>query len=136
MITYIEVNNVRYPAIIGGKMNDRDWDNRESKYIRAEMTYEEAVTNFVNGVSWSIIQEIEEEIEEVIENKEKESNNKIETVIKKIKKEEIFDNSDFSIAGEIVDHRDGTITIKMGKPNEFEKAMATIDELLITMEVL
>ena len=48
--------------------------------------------------------------------------------------ENVFDNSEFSIAGEVIDHRDGTVTIKMGKPNELEVALSTIDEILISME--
>ena len=125
-MTYVEINNKRYVATIGGKMRDRDWDDRESKYIRAEITYDEALANFVNGVTWNIIQESEDNIEKVDDKGVRTT----ETVIK----EDVFDNSDFNIAGELIDHRDGTITIKMGKPNDIEIAMSTIDEILIAME--
>ena len=127
-MTYVEINGNRYVATIGGKMNDREWNGRESKYIHAEITYEEAITHFVDGATWSIIQEVDETEVEYIDDK---GNNCVKNIIK----EEVFDNSEFNIAGEIIDHRDGTITIKMGKPNELELAMATIDNILIAMEV-
>lgn len=40
-----------------------------------------------------------------------------------------IDLSDFSIAGEVVDHRDGTCTVLMGKPTEIEILQAKIAEL-------
>ena len=40
-----------------------------------------------------------------------------------------YDKSEFSIAGDIVDHRDGRITVYMAKPTEGEKEKARADEL-------
>lgn len=90
MNTYIEINGLRYPALITGRISDKDWDGRETKTIDLEMTYAEVLENFVDGVSWNIIY-IEED------------------------REEIYDNSDFCISGPITDNRDGTVSIKMGK---------------------
>jgi hypothetical protein len=126
-MTYVEINDKRYIATIGGRMHDNSWDGRESKYIRAEITYEEAIKNFIDGANWKIIQEFEENVIE---------KNKVgQETVKTVKKEDVFDNSDYNMAGEIIDHRDGTVTIKMGKPNELEIAMKTIDDILIAMEV-
>lgn len=33
-----------------------------------------------------------------------------------------WDNSAYSLSGDITDHRDGTVTIKMGKPTDLEDA--------------
>ena len=33
---------------------------------------------------------------------------------------EEYDNSDCCLAGDVTDHRDGTITVKMGKPTAAE----------------
>ena len=33
-----------------------------------------------------------------------------------------WDNSAYSLSGAITDHRDGTVTIKMGKPTDLEDA--------------
>ena len=38
------------------------------------------------------------------------------------------DLSAYSIAGDIVDHRDGTVTVFMGKPTELELTNAELDE--------
>ena len=40
-----------------------------------------------------------------------------------------MDLSEFSIAGEIVDHRDGTYTVLMGKPTELEILRAQLETL-------
>lgn len=39
------------------------------------------------------------------------------------------DMSDYSLSGDITDHRDGTVSIKMGKPTETESAKATVTVL-------
>lgn len=121
MATYIEINNVRYPAIITGRLNDKDWDNRASKAIKVEMTYADALNNFVDDVDWNIIQEIEVQNEIIDE----EGNSTFETIIE----EEIYDNSEYCIAGDIIDHRDGTVTVKMGRPTA-EELLALIEEVL------
>lgn len=119
MNTYVEVNSTKYPAVITGRLNDKDWDNRETKAIKIEMTYADAIELFVDGCSWNIIQERVVHHHEVAENGEI-------TVVEKVETES-YDNSEYCIAGPITDNRDGTIVIKMGK--------YTNEELLL-MEVL
>ena len=111
-MTYVKINETLYPAEISGKMEDRDWDKRESKAITLEMDHATAESLFVDGRGWSIVDEVQvpdpktgEPITQPVE----------------------YDNSDFSVAGDIIDHRDGTVTVKMGK--------YTIEEMLL-MEVL
>jgi hypothetical protein len=119
MGTYVELNNAKYPAIITGRLNDKDWDNRETKSIKMEMTYAEAVALFVDGCSWNIIQYHVIPHNEVNENGET-------TVVEKVETES-YNNSEYCIAGPITDNRDGTVVVKMGK--------YTNEELLL-MEVL
>lgn len=114
MATYIKINDVQYPATIGGRMNDKDWDNRESKIIKLEMTYEQVKELFVDGVAWSIVQENMVQHNEVDENGEVKLVEEVEV--------ESYDNSEYCIAGSITDHRDGTVTIKMGKLTDLEEA--------------
>ena len=121
MLTYVEVDNNKYLATITGRLNDREWNNRESKAITVEMAYEDAVNIFVDDVSWNIVQEYEELVEQINENGE--------TVFVSTTKTETYDNSDYSIAGDIVNHRDGTITVKMGKPTA-EELLALFEEVL------
>ena len=113
MATYIEINEHQYPAQIIGKIYDDDWNGRDSKSIILEMTYEEAVTLFVDDVEWKIIQDHQKLIDTI--------NEETGEVIQEWKNiPEIFDNSDYCIAGDIIDHRNGKVTVKMGKPTAEE----------------
>lgn len=113
-MTYVKIGETKYPAFVAGRVMDKDWDNRASKYITLEMSYEDALNIFVNDIKWSIISEIEEPVEIV----DDEGNVIHETEIV----EDIYDNSEYSIAGDITDHRNGTITVQMGMPTDLEKA--------------
>ena len=97
-MTSIKINNELYPASISGKMQDHDWDDRQSKAITLTMTPAAAAELFVDGLEWSIVDEEEE-----------------------------FDNSDYSIAGDITDHRDGTVTVKMGRPTALAEKTEHLD---------
>lgn len=77
---------------------DRDWDDRESKVIHLEMDYDTANKTFVDGTTWKIKNVITEDLVEE------------------------YDNSDFSVRGDLTVHTDGTVSVKMGKPTELEIA--------------
>lgn len=111
-MTYIKINDTLYPATISGKVTDKDWDNRASKAITLEMDYETASKLFVDGLNWSIVQRDEDPVYD--ENGEPTGTGEIHVTE--------YDNSDYSLAGDITDHRDGTITVKMGKLTELEEA--------------
>ena len=110
-MTYIKINETLYPATISGRMADKKWDNRESKLITLEMDYTNANKLFTNGLAWSIVQK--EEIPMFDEN-----GTQTGTEIKETE----FDNSEYCLAGDITDHRDGTITVRMGKLTALEEA--------------
>lgn len=118
MAIRVEINGVQYPASITGRLNDKDWDNRASKAIELEMAYADALGIFVDDVQWAIVQDVQEHVEYEDENGE------IKTEI--VTKDERYDNGEYSIAGDIIDHRNGKITVKMGKP--------TAEELLAMLE--
>ena len=122
-MTFIKINETLYPATINGKMADRDWDNRESKSITLEMDYETAKALFVDGVAWAIVQQSEVPVYQMDENGEyvlDENGNPIQTGTEEQETE--FDNSEYNLAGDLTDHRDGTITVKMGKLTDLEEA--------------
>jgi hypothetical protein len=113
MSTYVEINKIQYPATIAGKIYDEDWNGRESKAITLNMSYEDASTIFVDDIEWKIIQDHNELVDIVDE-----ETGYIVQELRNIPYE--FDNSDYCIAGDIIDHRDGKVTVKMGKPTAEE----------------
>ena len=121
MATYVKVNNNQYPATIYGRMRDEDWGNRESKSIVIEMPYEEALHTFVDDIDWFVVYEQEQNVPSFDPNTG-EILNSIQ------KKQEVYDNSEFSIAGDITNHRDGTVTVKMGKPTA-EEILKMLEEV-------
>ena len=122
-MTYIKINETLYPATIDGKMVDRDWDNRESKSITLEMDYVTAIALFVDGCAWSIVEQNDVPVFQKDEQGEivlDENGAPIQTGTEMQETE--WDNGEFSLAGDLTDHRDGTINVKMGKLTELEEA--------------
>ena len=118
-MTYVKINGTTYPAVINGKHIDRDWNDRESKTITLEMAYEDAIALFVNGLTWSILMDVEQTQED----------GSIITV------QEEYDNSEYSIAGSITDNRDGTLSVKMGKPTQIETLESQITGTITEAEL-
>ena len=113
MSIYIKVNNTEYPAAINGNPKDRSWGDRDTKTVTLTMTHAEAAALLHDNTPWSIVQrdmvDVMDETKEVVNE---------------------YDNSEYSLVGDITDHRDGTVSIKMGKPTESELSTATITALV------
>lgn len=120
MATYIKVNNTEYPATITGEHKDRTWNERETKNIRLTMTTTEAATLLPDNTPWSIVQR---DMVDVLDEQGQPTGETKEVVHE-------YDNSEYSLAGDITDHRDGTVSIKMGKPTETELSEATVTALV------
>lgn len=112
---YLKVQENEYPAYISGRLIDRDWDGRVSKSITLTMTHAQATQLFTDGLGWSIVQR-----ETVPDGTD---GGGTETV-------QEWDNADYCVAGPITDHRDGTLTVKMGKYTQLEEALRQIGEAL------
>ena len=108
-MTYIKINETLYPATINGKLEDRDWNKRDSKAITLEMDYATASALFVDELAWSIVQRNEVPVCD-------EEGNQIDTEVQETE----YDNSEYAVAGSITDNRNGTVTVKMGKPTDAE----------------
>ena len=119
MSIYIKVNNTEYPAEINGNPKDRSWGERDTKTVTLTMTAAEVATLLPDNTPWSIVQR------ETLDVLDEQGNPTGET--KEVVNE--YDNSEYSLAGDITDHRDGTVSIKMGKPTETESAKATVTAL-------
>lgn len=91
MNTFVKINSINYPADIFGHVRDRDWDNRESKVIVLALTIQEALDLFVDGLQWSIVYGTQ-----------------------------TIPQDEFIIAGPITDNRNGTVSVRMGKPTAAE----------------
>lgn len=114
-MTYVKINETLYLATISGRMVDKDWDDRATKSITLEMDYATASTLFVDGLAWSIVQQ------EEVPLYDRDENNEPIQIGAEVKETE-WDNSEYNLAGDITDHRDGTITVKMGKLTDLEEA--------------
>ena len=122
-MTYIKINDTKYPATVNGKMSDTAWDNRSSKAITLDMDYATASALFVDGIAWSIVQTQDVPVYETNENGEPVLDELGNPEVKEYETQETeFDNSDYCLAGDITDHRDGRITVKMGALTEVEQA--------------
>lgn len=120
MKIYIRVNNTEYPAAVNGVYNDRTWDGRDTKTITLTMTHAEVAALLPNNTPWSIVQR---EMQNVLDEHGKPTGETKEVVNE-------YDNSEYSLAGDITDHRDGTVSVKMGKPTESELSAATVTALV------
>lgn len=112
-MTYIKVNNMFYPAMIDGKTVDYAWDKRETKSITLNMTYADALALLPDNTPWSIVQDVTDMVED--------DNGDVTETTKQVE----YDNSEYCMSGAITDNRDGTVTIKMGKPTEVETVRAS-----------
>lgn len=124
MRIYIKVNNTEYLATITGILKDREWGEREVKSIRLTMTATDAAALLPDNTPWSIVQR------DTVPKYDSDGQPTGET-------EEIvneLDNSMYSLSGAITDHRDGTVSIKMGKPTETENAVGAV--VALTGEVV
>jgi hypothetical protein len=119
MATYIKVNNTEYPAEINGNPKDRSWGGRDTKTVTLTMSHDEAAALLPDNTPWSIVLR---ETVDVLDEQDQPTGETKEVVNE-------YDNSEYSIAGDLTDHRDGTVSIKMGKPTETENAKATVTAL-------
>lgn len=103
----VKIAGNEYEAIVSGVANDVLWGRRESKSITLTMDYETAVATFADDVPWSILYQPSDYYDP-------------ETQQMVTPPVEEYDNSDYCILGDITVHRDGTVTVKMGKPTAEE----------------
>lgn len=119
MAEFIRVAGQEYPVTCIYNHKDRNWDMRETQTVHLTMPYAQAAALLPSGTPWSIV------LRETVDKLDNDGNPTGET-------EEVvneWDNSEYSLSGAITDHRDGTVSIKMGKPTETESAKATVTAL-------
>lgn len=95
------------PPILAKKISE-DGVNREYLRITVSATYADVLAYFVDNATYSIRQfDIDD------------NGNELKTY-------QDFDWSEYSVARDVIDHRDGRITVYMAKPNEQEEALAAL----------
>lgn len=119
MAEFIKVNGVEYPATLIYNYKDRNWDMRETQTVHLTMPYAQAAALLPSGTPWSNV------FRETVDKVDNDGNPTGET--DEVVTEE--DMSAYSLAGEITDYRDGTVSIKMGKPTEAETLRAQLNEI-------
>lgn len=124
MSIYVKVNNTEYLATVTGDRADRSWDNRDTKTIRLTMTHDQVAALLPDNTPWSIVQR---DMVDVLDEQGQPTGETKEVVNE-------YDNSEYSLAGDITDHRDGTVSIKMGKVTEAENAVGAV--VALTGEVV
>lgn len=120
MAEFIKVNGQEYPAKFISKYQDLNWDKRETQTIYLTMSHDAAAALLPDNTPWSIVQR---ETVDVLDEQGQPTGETKEVVNE-------YDNSEYSLAGDITDHRDGTVSIKMGKPTESELSEATVTVLV------
>lgn len=119
MAQYLKVNGQEYPAKFISKYQDLNWDKRETQTVHLTMPYEQAAALLPDNTPWS---NVFRETKDVLDADRNPTGQTEEVVTEE-------DMSDYSLSGAITDHRDGTVSIKMGKPTETESAKATVTAL-------
>lgn len=117
-MTYVKISDTLYPATISGRMSDKDWDGRESKAVTMESDFATVNALFPDGGAWSIIQDVQVPAVDAEGNPVLDENGEPAYTTEQTE----FDNSAFSIRGDLTVHVDGTCTVKMGKPTDLEDA--------------
>ena len=124
MAEFIKVGGQEYPATLIYNYKDRNWDMRETQTVHLTMPYAQAAALLPSGTPWSIVQR---ETVDKLDN-DGQPTGETEEVVNE------WDNSAYSLSGAITDHRDGTVSIKMGKPTETETAVGAV--VALTGEVV
>lgn len=101
---HVSIGGNTYAAIVDGCIANARWDGRDTKTVTLVMDHATAAEIFVDGAKWKTICEYDdpETGEHVIEE---------------------CDCSEYCIAGNIIDHRDGTLSVVMGKETALEQAL-------------
>lgn len=114
MSTILKANNTETPCEAAEHYRDSAW-GRPTCTVTIKASAAEIAALLPSNAPWSLI-----EREDVLDELGAPTGQTIDHE---------RDMSAYSIAGDITDHRDGTVSIKMGKPTETESAKATVTAL-------
>lgn len=116
-------HNTLYPATIDGRIADYEWGRRDTKSITLTMAYADVLALLPDNTPWSIVQK--DTVQKISEDGQPMVDDSGNPVTEEVTNE--YDNSAYSMSGVIRDNRDGTVTIKMGKPTEIENILSELE---------
>ena len=119
MSTYLKANNTETPCEAAEHYRDSAW-GRPTCTVTIKASAAEIAALLPNNAPWSLI-EREDALDE-------------SGMLTGQTVDHERDMSDYSLSGDITDHRDGTVSIKMGKPTEEESAVGAV--VALTGEVV
>lgn len=114
MSTILKANNTETPCEAAEHYRDSAW-GRPTCTVTIKASAAEIAALLPNNAPWSLI-----EREDVLDESGAPTGQTVDHE---------RDMSEYSLSGDITDHRDGTVSIKMGKPTETESAKATVTAL-------
>ena len=127
MSIYVKVNNTEYPATVDGVNNDRTWGGRESRAVTIDKSaVADPLALFCDGAVWGMIHRYTTTVPvlDAEGNVQMNEDGTVKSTTETAEDRYMDDYADFTLAGPITDNRDGTITVKMGKPMPLERAEA------------
>ena len=110
----VKINDRIFDGNVVGSIRDNSWGNRSSKSITLKIDYETTLATFTDDVPWSILYQPSDYYDP-------------ETQQMVTPPVEEYDNSEYCVAGSITNNRNGTVTVKMGKPT-FEELYNILKE--------
>ena len=111
MSTYLKANNTETPCEAAEHYRDSAW-GRPTCTVTIKASAAEIAALLPNNAPWSLI-----EREDVLDESGAPTGQTVDHE---------RDMSEYSLSGDITDHRDGTVSIKMGKPTETESAVGAV----------
>ena len=119
MSTILKANNTETPCEAAERYRDSVW-GRPTCTVTIKASAAEIAALLPNNAPWSLI-----EREDVLDESGSPTGQTADNE---------RDMSEYSLSGDITDHRDGTVSIKMGKPTETESAVGAV--VALTGEVV
>lgn len=118
----VKINDIVFDDVyIEGRQSDSSWDYRETKSITFKNVLLDEIINILNNdVVWSILIHSVQSIPLTDENNNTKKDENGNYLFKEVEYVEEYDNSEYSLLGDITIHPDKTITVKMGKPTDLE----------------
>lgn len=111
MSTILKANNTETPCEAAEHYRDSAW-GRPTCTVTIKASAAEIAALLPDNAPWSLI-----EREDVLDESGMPTGQTVDHE---------RDMSEYSLSGDITDHRDGTVSIKMGKPTETENAVGTV----------